>query len=57
MVSVFVIFSGIIFRMFGITIQAFQIAGGILLFLVGYQLPHGRESRMLPSLLRYSLLR
>jgi multiple antibiotic resistance protein len=45
-VSIFVIFSGIIFRMFGITIQAFQIAGGILLFLVGYQLLNGRESRI-----------
>jgi len=45
-VSIFVIFGGIIFKMFGITIQAFQIAGGILLFLVGYQLLHGGVSRM-----------
>ena len=33
-VSIFVIFGGIIFKMFGISIQAFQMAGGILLFLV-----------------------
>ncbi len=45
-VSIFVILGGIIFKMFGITIQAFQMAGGILLFLVGYQLLHGSESRM-----------
>jgi multiple antibiotic resistance protein len=45
-VSIFVILGGIIFKVFGITIQAFQIAGGILLFLVGYQLLHGNESRM-----------
>jgi multiple antibiotic resistance protein len=45
-VSIFVIFGGIIFKMFGISIQAFQMAGGILLFLVGYQLLHGSESKM-----------
>ena len=45
-VSIFVILGGIIFKVFGITIQAFQIAGGVLLFLVGYQLLHGSESRM-----------
>jgi multiple antibiotic resistance protein len=45
-VSIFVIFGGIIFKLFGITIYAFQIAGGVLLFLVGYQLLHGSESRM-----------
>lgn len=45
-VSIFVIFGGIIFKVFGISIQAFQMAGGILLFLVGYQLLHGSESRM-----------
>jgi len=45
-VSIFVILGGIIFKMFGITIQAFQIAGGIMLFLVGYQLLHGNMSRM-----------
>jgi multiple antibiotic resistance protein len=45
-VTIFVILGGIIFKMFGITIQAFQIAGGILLFLVGYQLLQGNESRM-----------
>ncbi len=45
-VSMFVVLGGIIFKIFGITIYAFQIAGGVLLFLVGYQLLHGSESRM-----------
>jgi len=43
-VAVFTIFGSIIFRLFGITLPAFQVAGGILVFLVGNQLLHGRES-------------
>ena len=43
-VSVFSIFGGIIFQIFGITLPAFQIGGGILIFMVGYQLLHGKES-------------
>jgi len=43
-VALFTIFGNIIFRLFGITLPAFQVAGGILVFLVGYQLLHGRES-------------
>ncbi len=45
-VAAFTIGGGIIFKVFGITLPAFQIAGGILVFLVGYQLLHGRESAM-----------
>ncbi len=45
-VAVFTIGGGIIFKLFGITLPAFQIAGGILVFLVGYELLHGRESAM-----------
>lgn len=45
-VSVFSIFGGIIFQIFGITLPAFQIGGGLLIFIVGYQLLHGKESTM-----------
>jgi multiple antibiotic resistance protein len=43
-VGCFAIGSSIIFKLFGITLPAFQIAGGILIFFVGYQLLHGRQS-------------
>ena len=43
-VAAFSIFGGIIFKAFGLTLPAFQIGGGILIFAVGYQLLHGRES-------------
>jgi len=45
-VAAFSIFGGIIFKAFGITLPSFQIGGGILIFLVGYQLLHGKESAM-----------
>ena len=35
-----------VFDLFGITIPALRITGGILVFLVGYQMLHGRQSRM-----------
>jgi multiple antibiotic resistance protein len=37
-VMVFSIFGHIIFTMFGITLPAFQIAGGVIVFIMGYQL-------------------
>ncbi len=43
-VAAFSIFGGIIFKVFGLTLPAFQIGGGLLIFVVGYQLLHGRES-------------
>lgn len=43
-ISVFSIFGHIIFRIFGITIPAFQIAGGIIVFLIGYQMLNAREN-------------
>ncbi len=43
-VSVFTVFGGIIFKAFGLSLPAFQIGGGILIFIVGYQLLHGKES-------------
>ncbi|NPB09318.1 MAG: NAAT family transporter [Thermodesulfobacteria bacterium] len=43
--SVFVIMGNLIFRFFGITLPAFRIAGGILVFLIAYQLLRGKHSR------------
>ncbi len=45
-VAAFSIFGSIIFQAFGITLPAFQIGGGLLIFIVGYQLLHGKESSM-----------
>jgi multiple antibiotic resistance protein len=43
-ISIFCLFGHIIFRMFGITLPAFQIAGGIIVFFIGYNLLQGKES-------------
>lgn len=43
-ITVFCLFGHIIFRMFGITLPAFQIAGGIIVFFIGYDLLQGKES-------------
>ncbi len=45
-IAVFSICGSIIFEAFGITLPAFQIGGGLLIFIVGYQLLHGKESNM-----------
>jgi multiple antibiotic resistance protein len=45
-VAAFCISGHIIFELFGITLPAFQIGGGILLFFVGFDLLHGRKSKM-----------
>ena len=45
-VAAFSLFGSIIFKVFGITLPAFQIGGGLLIFIVGYQLLHGKESSM-----------
>jgi multiple antibiotic resistance protein len=44
MVSVFVILGNLIFKAFGITLPAFQITGGILLFVIGYDMLKGKSS-------------
>ena len=46
MVAVFVILGNLIFRVFGITLPAFQITGGILLFLIGYDMLQGKQSKV-----------
>jgi multiple antibiotic resistance protein len=43
-IAVFAIFGHIIFRLFGITLPAFQIAGGIIVFIIGFQMLNAREN-------------
>jgi multiple antibiotic resistance protein len=43
-ITVFCIFGHIIFRMFGITLPAFQIAGGIIVFVIGFQMLNAKEN-------------
>jgi multiple antibiotic resistance protein len=43
-ITSFCIFGHLIFRVFGITIPAFQIAGGIIVFFIGYHMLNGEES-------------
>ena len=45
-VLVFSILGKIIFEMFGITLAAFRITGGILVFLIGFQMLHGEHSHV-----------
>jgi multiple antibiotic resistance protein len=42
-IAVFCLFGHVIFRMFGITLPAFQIAGGIIVFFIGYDMLQGKE--------------
>jgi multiple antibiotic resistance protein len=43
-IAIFCIFGHIIFRVFGITVPAFQIAGGIIVFIIGFQMLNSKES-------------
>ncbi len=43
-VAVFCLFGHLIFRMFNITLPAFQIAGGIIVFFIGYNLLQGKKT-------------
>jgi multiple antibiotic resistance protein len=43
-ITIFCLFGHLIFRMFGITLPAFQIAGGIIVFFIGYNLLQGKVS-------------
>lgn len=45
-IALFCIFGHLIFRIFGITIPAFQIAGGIIVFFIGYHMLNGEESNI-----------
>ncbi len=43
-IGIFCIFGHIIFRLFGITVPAFQIAGGIIVFIIGFQMLNAKEN-------------
>ena len=43
-ITLFSLFGHIIFRLFGITLPAFQIAGGIIVFFIGYDLLQGKTA-------------
>jgi multiple antibiotic resistance protein len=43
-ITVFSLFGNLIFRMFSITLPAFQITGGIIVFFIGYDLLKGKKS-------------
>jgi len=45
-VLVFCLFGRLLFELFGITLPAFRIAGGVLVALVGFQMLHGTPSRI-----------
>ena len=45
-VCVFALLGKTIFTLFSITLPALRITGGILVFLIGYQMLHGESSRM-----------
>lgn len=54
-ITVFCLFGHVIFRMFGITLPAFQIAGGIIVFFIGYDLLQGKTARAHRSMKNVSL--
>jgi multiple antibiotic resistance protein len=54
-ITIFSLFGHLIFRMFGITLPAFQIAGGIIVFFIGYNLLQGKVSGALHSKVQVTL--
>jgi multiple antibiotic resistance protein len=54
-ITVFTLFGHLIFRVFGITLPAFQIAGGIIVFFIGYDLLQGKTARAHRSMKNVSL--
>jgi multiple antibiotic resistance protein len=43
-ITIFCLFGHIIFRLFNITLPAFQVAGGIIVFFIGYDLLQGKSA-------------
>lgn len=43
-ITIFSVFGHIIFRLFGITVPAFEIAGGIIVFIIGFQMLNAKEN-------------
>jgi multiple antibiotic resistance protein len=54
-IAIFSLFGHFIFRMFGITLPAFQVAGGIIVFFIGYNLLQGKVSGAQHSKVQYTL--
>jgi len=46
LIVIFCVLGKLIFQLFGITLPAFRITGGILVALIGYQMLHGESSKM-----------
>jgi multiple antibiotic resistance protein len=46
LIVVFCVLGRLIFDLFGITLPAFQITGGILVFMIGIQMLHGEQSKV-----------
>jgi len=46
LIVTFILLGKLIFSMFGITLPAFQITGGILVFIIGLQMLHGEQSKL-----------
>ena len=46
LIVVFCLLGRLIFDLFGITLPAFQITGGILVFMIGLQMLHGEQSKV-----------
>lgn len=44
-ITIFSLFGHLIFRLFNITLPAFQIAGGIIVFFIGYDLLQGKQAK------------
>ena len=44
-IAIFSLFGHLIFKMFGITLPAFQIAGGIIVFFIGYDMLTGKKAK------------
>lgn len=49
-ITVFSLFGHLIFRLFNITLPAFQIAGGIIVFFIGYDLLQGKQAKTQTSM-------
>ena len=46
LIVAFILLGKLIFSLFGITLPAFQITGGILVFMIGLQMLHGQQSKV-----------
>ena len=46
LIVIFCLLGKVIFHLFGITLPAFQITGGILVFMIGLQMLHGQQSKV-----------